>query len=302
MFIFNFLGVIHYYFYDNATVFISQIWFAFTCGFSTQSLYNDLLMLIFNLVITALPPFAYGVFERDIDPESIREFPRLYGRTQRSEVWNRQTMLKWWTSAIYHSMIIFFVGYSVYRDGSFDDDGQTSGLTTFGNMVMTCGIFVVIFQLALIIQYWTLLVHALVWGAIAFYLAIFAIQSQLGSLFPEQYNEFERLFSTPAFYAYLFLCFALWFLGPELAYHYYQQMYFPRDYQIIKERKRIKDQERKTPLGDFSEFGDFEGGIPMSTYPQSGEEEMSFAAQHNRFSSAVSMETQKGEYFKLEDH
>ena len=69
-----FLGVIHYYLYDNACVFISQIWFAFACGFSAQSLYDDFLMLVFNLAITALPPLGYGIFERDVSEKSIRRY------------------------------------------------------------------------------------------------------------------------------------------------------------------------------------------------------------------------------------
>ena len=67
-------------------------------------------MLIFNLAITALPPLGYGIFERDVDPGSLRRYPRLFGRTQEWRVWNVKTMLKWWALALYDSMVLFGAG------------------------------------------------------------------------------------------------------------------------------------------------------------------------------------------------
>ena len=51
-------------------------------------------------------------------------------------------MLKWFSLAIWHSIVLFGTGYFLYKDGVLDSDGQASGLTLFGNLVFTGGIFV----------------------------------------------------------------------------------------------------------------------------------------------------------------
>jgi len=249
-------GVTHYYFYDNATVFISQIWFAFACGYSAQSLYDDLLMLIFNLAITALPPLGYGIFERDVSEEAIRQYPKLYGRTQEGRVWNLNSMLKWFSLALWHSIVLFGTGYMLFKNGVLDSDGQTAGLRLLGNLIFTGGIFVVVLQLASIIQYWNICVHFLVWGALVVFISIFAIESQMNEWFPSQYHQFEELFSKGVTYLYLIFVIVVC-VGTELVFRYWQQQYHPRDYQLIKEHEKLvegQEGEDRVALNDYQRF------------------------------------------------
>ena len=138
------------------------------------------------------------------------------------------------------------------------------GLKLFGNLVFTGGIFVVVFQLAAIIQYWNACVHVLVWGALVIYMSIFAIESAWGSLFPSQYWQFMELFSRRVTYFYLalvvFVC-----VGTEVAFRYWSEQYSPKDYQLVKEREKMEKGEggerRETvALNDYQPFVGDEGG------------------------------------------
>eukprot|EP01103_Thecamoeba_quadrilineata_P012000 TRINITY_DN2992_c0_g1_i2.p1 TRINITY_DN2992_c0_g1~~TRINITY_DN2992_c0_g1_i2.p1 ORF type:complete len:946 (+),score=205.61 TRINITY_DN2992_c0_g1_i2:67-2904(+) len=101
-------GVIHYSFYKNFAVFFVQMWWSFFCGYSAQSLYDDWMMTVFNILITSIPPIIYGVFEKDISEKLINTNPRIYNRTQSKRVFTSKTLAVWILAAIYHSLIFFF--------------------------------------------------------------------------------------------------------------------------------------------------------------------------------------------------
>eukprot|EP00211_Chloroparvula_japonica_P000091 CAMPEP_0119153234 /NCGR_PEP_ID=MMETSP1310-20130426/48922_1 /TAXON_ID=464262 /ORGANISM="Genus nov. species nov., Strain RCC2339" /LENGTH=1161 /DNA_ID=CAMNT_0007145669 /DNA_START=79 /DNA_END=3564 /DNA_ORIENTATION=+ len=227
--------VTNYYFYKNAAVYICQMWFAFVCGFSAQTLFDDILMAIYNFVILAAPPIVYAVFEKDVDEGTIMRYPGLYRRTQSWQHFNGVVTARWWLAAIYHSVVLFFGAYLFFDQGAFDSNGQTAGLRTLGNVVMSGGILVVILELALVVETWNVIMHVVIWGTYLLYIGIFAIESLFPGLVPSQYYQFQTVFGQGTFYLWLLLTIVVCF-APEFAYRYYKQQYAPEDYQILRER------------------------------------------------------------------
>ena len=157
----------------------------------------------------------------------------------------------------------------MFQEGMYGaaEDG-TSGLKLFGNLVFTGGIFVVVLQMAAIIQYWNICVHVLVWGALFVYMGIFGIESIIPSLFPSQYYQFVELFSKVQTYLYLWLVVFVC-VGTEVAFRYWGHQYHPKDYHIIKEREKLEmgdggEEREKVALNDYRPFvGDTDGAVMM---------------------------------------
>lgn len=66
---FFFLIQICYFFYKNIAFGLTLFYFEAYTGFSGQSMYDDLYMLSFNVILTSLPVISLGVFEQDVSSE-----------------------------------------------------------------------------------------------------------------------------------------------------------------------------------------------------------------------------------------
>lgn len=58
------LQVVTYFFYKNLMFTLTQFWFTFHTGFSGQRFYDDWFQSLYNVIFTALPVMALGMFEK----------------------------------------------------------------------------------------------------------------------------------------------------------------------------------------------------------------------------------------------
>ncbi len=58
--------MILYFFYKNMLFTIPQFIFAFYCGYSGQTVFDDVYITLYNLVFTALPLVIRAVLEQDV--------------------------------------------------------------------------------------------------------------------------------------------------------------------------------------------------------------------------------------------
>ena len=58
--------MILYFFYKNMVFTIPQFIFAFYCGFSAQTVFDDIYISFYNLVFTSLPLVIRAIFEQDV--------------------------------------------------------------------------------------------------------------------------------------------------------------------------------------------------------------------------------------------
>ena len=59
--------MILYFFYKNMLFTIPQLIFAFYCGYSAQTIFDDIYIAMYNLVFTSLPLIIRAVFEQDLN-------------------------------------------------------------------------------------------------------------------------------------------------------------------------------------------------------------------------------------------
>jgi hypothetical protein len=96
-------SLIHYSLYKNAAFALGQFWFAYWCAWSGQRLYNDYMMLFFNMLFTAIPTIFIAMFEKDIKEDLIVDHPELYRELRTGYLFNYKTAMLWLITALYHS-------------------------------------------------------------------------------------------------------------------------------------------------------------------------------------------------------
>lgn len=119
-----------------------------TSAWSGQSIYNDTILSMVNVLYLSLPPLAQGIFEKDISEAAIyreprvhwargavhqrcapwltltfepcrpclRPWPQLYREVQGNIYFNRRALLAWIAPAVYECIILYFILFLAFDD------------------------------------------------------------------------------------------------------------------------------------------------------------------------------------------
>jgi len=150
-------STIYICFYKNLVLFLGQLWFAIYCGFSGQTLYDAYLMALFNTILTSLPPFLMGVFEKDLPEEVIAMYPQSYRQVRKNE-FSFWQFVYWLVDSIYQSLVIFFSVYFLFQDDVVSSGhGFVGDLYFMGTYASSVGIITVMLRIAMETRHWTLI-------------------------------------------------------------------------------------------------------------------------------------------------
>ncbi|KAJ3321187.1 hypothetical protein HDV06_004530 [Boothiomyces sp. JEL0866] len=128
---FNYLrmaNLILYSFYKNFVFISIQLYFGFFNAWSGQIVYEELFLTAFNVIFTSLPPFMYGLYERDLPEKVIEENPQIYKEVKNGLYWNYYHIARWFIMSMIHPVIIFVCVYLLNSEGALDDQGRSTGL------------------------------------------------------------------------------------------------------------------------------------------------------------------------------
>ncbi|CAH8668418.1 unnamed protein product [Schistosoma curassoni] len=198
-----------YFFYKNLIFTLPQMLYGFYCVYSQQSIYPQIYLILFNLIMTSLPIFLYGIFEISIPKSILLEFPILYQNIARNYILSKKHFLIWISLACWHAFIIFFGTYFLSFQGHANDHGYSklSNLICFGNFIILV-IFLVVNIKVLLISYYLNWIILLIWNlAIIINISIFLICNDV--LFPTELGK--QLYGT---YTIMFTgsgCGLIWF-------------------------------------------------------------------------------------------
>nr|XP_033791803.1 phospholipid-transporting ATPase ID-like isoform X2 [Geotrypetes seraphini]XP_033791812.1 phospholipid-transporting ATPase ID-like isoform X2 [Geotrypetes seraphini]XP_033791822.1 phospholipid-transporting ATPase ID-like isoform X2 [Geotrypetes seraphini]XP_033791829.1 phospholipid-transporting ATPase ID-like isoform X2 [Geotrypetes seraphini]XP_033791838.1 phospholipid-transporting ATPase ID-like isoform X2 [Geotrypetes seraphini] len=163
---------LRYFFYKNFAFTLVHFWYAFFCGFSAQTVYDEWYITLYNLVYTSLPVLGMSLCDQDVDDHWSMEHPLLYEPGQMNRYFNKKEFVKCVIHGIYSSLILFFVPYGAMYDAVRDDAKAISDYQSFALMAQTCLLLVVSIQIGLDTSYWTAINHFFIWGSLAVYFAI----------------------------------------------------------------------------------------------------------------------------------
>ena len=231
--------LIQYYIYKNAAFFLVQFWYAFYCGYSAQTIYDDWIVTMFNILFTSIPPFFYAIFEKDIDEDVIDEYPESHRNIQSGKLFTYSTLCTWMLLAIWHSLVFFFGPVLVVANEPFVFDGKTHGLRTFGTMAAACGITTVVMKIAIESNTWNVFVHFGIWGSIVSYWIFTLGESFLAGFVPTQYWQIIVVASNPNFWC-LYVFTILVCLGPDMVFNFMKRQLYPEDWMVLQEARKTR--------------------------------------------------------------
>lgn len=140
--------MILYFFYKNFLFTIPQFFFAFNCGFSGQTLYDDWYLSLYNLIFTSLPLLFKALMDQDITSEDEEdEFIRAntcktYYLGRESEIFNIVNFLAEITRALCGAVILYYFVYAILYSNPIQDAGYAADLWIISISQFTSIIFV----------------------------------------------------------------------------------------------------------------------------------------------------------------
>ncbi|KAH8415892.1 hypothetical protein KR222_003038 [Zaprionus bogoriensis] len=195
--------LILYSFYKNVCMYVIELWFAVYSGWSGQILFERWTIGLYNVLFTAMPPFAIGLFEKFCTAETMLKYPLLYKPSQNAKLFNVKVFWIWIFNALLHSVFLFWLPMFAYRTEAIWGDGKTSDYLLLGNMVYTYVVVTVCLKAGLITSSWTWLTHAAIWGSIVLWFLFVIIYSHFWPTFNFASNFVgmdEQLLSSPVFW------------------------------------------------------------------------------------------------------
>ncbi|KAE8690477.1 ATPase E1-E2 type family protein / haloacid dehalogenase-like hydrolase family protein isoform 2 [Hibiscus syriacus] len=234
-----------YFFYKNIAFGLTLFYFEAFTGFSGQSVYDDLYMILFNVVLTSMPVISLGVFEQDVSSDVCLEFPTLYQQGPRNLFFDWYRILGWMCNGLYSSLVIFFLNVIVFYDQAYRSKGQTTDMAILGTIMFTCIICAVNFQICLIMTHYTWIQHVLIWFSVLTWFLFLFVYGMISPAYSK--NVFmiltEALAPAPVYWTTTLLVTIACTL-PYIFHISLQRCFHPMDDHIIKEIKYLKKDEK----------------------------------------------------------
>ncbi|KAM9360198.1 putative phospholipid-transporting ATPase IM [Symphorus nematophorus] len=163
---------LRYFFYKNFTFTFVHFWYAFFCGFSAQTVYDEWFITLYNLMYTALPVLGMSLFDQDVNDQWSLQYPHLYIPGQLNLYFSKKAFFKCALHSGYSSLVLFFIPYAAMYDTVRDDGKDVADYQSFALLTQTCLLFAVSIQLGFEMSYWTAVNTFFVLGSLAMYFAV----------------------------------------------------------------------------------------------------------------------------------
>lgn len=122
-------GLINLCFYKNLFFTLTQVYFQIFCFVSGTTFNNQWLTSAFNVVVTSMSPFVYGIFEKDLDETTLYRFPSAYASSRDRGCFSIRSVAEY--AVLYggwHSIAVFFGVFFCFGSLKINhSDGLDSG-------------------------------------------------------------------------------------------------------------------------------------------------------------------------------
>ncbi|XP_044018116.1 probable phospholipid-transporting ATPase IA isoform X3 [Aphidius gifuensis] len=171
--------LILYSFYKNICLYVIELWFAIYSGWSGQILFERWSIGLYNVVFTAAPPLAMGLFDKVCSAETLLAHPRLYAaRNSNRTTFDIQVFWMWILNALLHSSALYWLSMFMLEHDIIWKNGRDGGYIVLGNFVYTYVVVTVCGKAGLITNSWTWVTHLATWGSIALWFLFIIIYSR----------------------------------------------------------------------------------------------------------------------------
>lgn len=226
-----------YNFYRNAVFVLMLFWYILSTAFSTTSALTDLSSVFYSLIYTSIPTIVVGILDKDLNDETLLQYPRLYGAGHRQESYNMRLFWITMIDTLWQSLVIFYIPVFIYSESSID-------IWSMGSLWTITVVILVNVHLAMDVQRWIFVTHVAVWGSIIItYACLIAVDSI--PIFPN-YGTIYHLAKSPSYWLSIFLILTIALL-PRFLFKVIRQNFWPSDIQIAREAEILGDQPDNLP-------------------------------------------------------
>ncbi|XP_011147938.1 probable phospholipid-transporting ATPase IA isoform X5 [Harpegnathos saltator] len=201
--------LILYSFYKNICLYVIELWFAIYSGWSGQILFERWSIGLYNVVFTAAPPLAMGLFDKVCSAETHLAHPGLYATKNNGEsFFNIKVFWIWIVNALIHSSLLYWLPLLALTQDVVWANGRDGGYLLLGNFVYTYVVVTVCAKAGLIINSWTWVTHLATWGSIILWFLFIFIYSNFWPVLnvgAVMLGNDKMLFSSPVFWLGLIL-------------------------------------------------------------------------------------------------
>ncbi|KAI7866350.1 hypothetical protein BDF14DRAFT_1814290 [Spinellus fusiger] len=235
--------MIFFYFYKNVALYLTQFWYAIFNGFSGQTLYESWTMSCFNVIFTFLPPMAIGVFDQFASARLLDKYPQMYMLGQRNEFFNRKRFWGWILNAVYHSVLLFFLGVLAFSNDAVFDNGMVGGQWWVGTTIFSATLATILWKAALISDIWTKYTFIAIPGSMLIWFIFLPLVAYVGPMLPwgifYEYEGIIPLLLGNVNFWLFFLLVPLMCILRDYLWKYYKRMYRTRSYHYIQEIQKF---------------------------------------------------------------
>nr|BAJ86425.1 predicted protein [Hordeum vulgare subsp. vulgare] len=185
-------SMVCYFLYKNITFGVTLFLYESLTTFSGQTLYNDWSMSLYNVLFTSLPVIAMGVFDQDVSARFCLKYPMLYQEGPQNLLFRWSRLLGWMLHGVGSAVIIFFLTIASLKHQAFRKDGEVIDLSILGATAYTCVVWAVNMQMAITVNYFTLVQHICIWSGIFLWYLFLIIY---GAITPSFSTTFFMVFS-----------------------------------------------------------------------------------------------------------
>ncbi len=144
-------GLINLSFYKNMLFTMTQVYFQIFCFASGTMFNNQWLSAAFNVLITSVPPFVFGIFEKDLDENTLFRFPRAYAAARDRGCFSIKSVGEYaFLYGGWHSVVVFFGVFFGFGSLKINHpNGLDSGFNLVGFVVTTLVVCMSLFKFVL---------------------------------------------------------------------------------------------------------------------------------------------------------
>ncbi|XP_038213757.1 probable phospholipid-transporting ATPase VD isoform X3 [Zerene cesonia] len=206
--------MILYFFLKNATFVFLIFWYQFFCGFSSSVMIDQLHLMAYNLMFTAVPPIVIGAYDRVAPAALLLERPGLYGAARRGLAYRAHSYWLVLAESLYISLVIFFVAAAAYWDTDVD-------IWAFGDCNMTACLVVMLTYVAIETRSWTVIQVVALCGSLGSFFALTLVYQAVCVFcfnLPSTFRVLQHALADPLYWLVVVLT-TVAALAPRLACH-----------------------------------------------------------------------------------
>lgn len=129
-------------FYKNIILVIPVWCFGWFSQMSGTDIYNNILLDLYNLALTAIPIIWFAVFDWEQNKETFLSDPKYYAVGIHDVFFNHMAFARWFGYAVWQGILLVVLVFFTFNEGTIQD-GQLTGINLDGTFVFYAIVWVV---------------------------------------------------------------------------------------------------------------------------------------------------------------